>query len=200
MRIGNRGGHASEATLMAIMAGEPETPHVASCALCQAALSELRAWADQTAADAAALADQVFTPERLANQQAEILRRLEAAGRQAKVIAFPIGSPLSAPRRSTGDILRWATAAAIVFGIGLASGRLLDPHEVEPRMAEAPAPAAEAPRPVTPAPGSPESLDEAALLEAAYERVSVDALDPIDEMTPRAREVALNRNSPRRRR
>ena len=36
-----------------------------------------------------------------------------------------------------------------------------------------------------------DALDEAALLDAAYDRVSMDALQTIDDMTPRAREITL---------
>ena len=46
---------------------------------------------------------------------------------------------------------------------------------------------------------SVDDLDEAALLDAAYDRVSLGALQTIDDMTPRAREVVFARG-PRARR
>ncbi len=186
------GRHASEASLLAVIAGEPATPHAASCASCQARLADLRAWVDGTAAEAGALADDVFTPARLAAQKDQVLARLEAAGRSARVIAFPLGAAVP-ERRVTSQVVRWAAAAAVAFFmIGLASGRLLDPHTTPqsaantvpaPRAASAPASAA----PVT----ATADLDEAALLDAAYDRISLDSLRTIDDMTPRAREVAL---------
>ncbi|MEX2270936.1 MAG: hypothetical protein WD690_05670 [Vicinamibacterales bacterium] len=177
--------HATERRLLAIIAGEPATPHVSSCAACQARLAGLRSWTDGNAADAGALADETFTEERLAAQKAAILRRLEIAGRSARVIAFPLG--ITAPVRNTRQVLRWASAAACAgILVGLASGRLLDPHTAGGPVASlAPASA----RPASPARDT-DALNEAALLDAAYDRVAIDALQAIDDLTPRAREVA----------
>ena len=191
------GRHVTERRLAAIAAGEPETPHVSQCALCQARLAELRGWLDSTAGDAAAIADAVFTPERLAAQKQSVLARLEAAGRSARVIAFPIGT--AAPATSRTMVVRWVTvAAAAGIVIGLASGRLLDPHTAAPDPVQA---ADRAATPATPvATQEPEDVEEAAaLLDAAYDRVSLGALQTIDDMTPRARDIVLARG-PRARR
>lgn len=188
MRLGETfGRHASERALLAVIAGEAPAPHVSACASCQARLAELRTWIDATASEAGALADEVFTPDRLATQRQQILARLEAAGRSARVIAFPIGGPAPA-RRAADGILRWAAAAAVAgILIGLASGRLLDRQPSRPSvMAGAPSPAAE-----TGAAVAAPRLDEAALLDAAYDRISLESLRTIDDMTPRAREVVL---------
>lgn len=180
--------HASESALLAIMAGEAPSAHVSSCAACRARLDDLRAWASSGADDAAAIADEIFTPERLAAQKQQVLARLEALGRPARVIAFPLGAP--APSRSrTSDVLRWAAAAAVGgVLVGLASGRMLDRHFAPgsgPLVQNTPSgPAAD--REASALSG----LDEAALLDAAYDRVSLDVLETIDEMTPRVREVA----------
>ena len=186
------GRHTTDAGLLAIVAGSPAPAHVSSCAPCQARLAELRAWTAGVAAEAGALADEAFTAERLAEQKKEILRRLETAGRSARVIAFPLGAPAPA-RRHAHPALRWAAAAAVAgVMVGIGSMRLLDL-----RTSEAPVPVAQgADTPLT-APGAVEtasssgSLDEAALLDAAYERVAIDALQTIDDMTPRARDIAL---------
>jgi len=180
--------HASESALLAVMAGETPSTHVSSCATCRARLDDLRAWAASGADDAAAIADEVFTPERLAAQKQQVLARLEALGRPARVIAFPFGAPAPS-RSSTTDVLRWAAAAAVGgILVGLASGRMLDRHFTPgsgPIAQNTPsAPAA------LPAASTLAGLDEAALLDAAYDRVSLDVLEPIDEMTPRVREVA----------
>ena len=184
------GRHVTERRLAAMAAGAPETAHVSGCALCQARLTELRAWLDGTAADAAALADAVFTPDRLAAQKQQVLARLEAAGRSARVIAFPVGT-LAPSRPATMQIVRWASAAAAAgLIIGVVSGRWFDPHTTAP----APQTIVQNP-PVAPEPAAQdrgrEHLDEAALLDAAYDRVSLGALQTIDDMTPRAREVVL---------
>lgn len=182
-------------------AGAPSTPHVDRCADCQARLTAFRAWTRATAADAADAADAVFTPARLTAQRAAILRRLEAAGRSARVIAFPNGAPAPAALR-TSSVVRWtAAAAAAGLLIGVASGHLLEWHpEGAPRASTVPAPAV----PLSHIVSSPsvrtapaETLDEEGLLEAAYDRVSVDALEAIDDITPRAREFA--RSTPPRR-
>lgn len=187
-------------------AGEPLTPHVAECGPCQARLDAITAWATATAAVAAETADAVFTPDRLARQREAVLARLEAAGRSARVIAFPAGTA-GAPASGTARAVRWTVAAAVAgLAVGVASGHLLDWHP------EAVRPSASASAPVS-APAVPlsrivsapdaieaaslESLDEEGLLDAAYDRVSVDALQAIDDITPRAREFA--RSTPPRR-
>ena len=181
--------HASESALLAIVAGDAPTAHVSSCQACQARLEDLRAWTAATAGDAAAVADDVFTPERLAAQKQQVLARLEALGRSARVIAFPVGT--GAPSRSrTTDVLRWAAAAAVGgILVGLASGRMLDRHLApgESAIAQHTSVAPPADTNAT----ALTDLDEAALLDAAYDRVSLGALETIDDMTPRAREVAL---------
>lgn len=193
--------HLSDGRLAAIAAGAPSTPHVDRCVDCQARLAELRAWTRASAADAAEAADAVFTPARLAAQRSAILRRLEAAGRSARVIAFPNGTPAPAALRTT-SVVRWtAAAAAAGLLIGVASGHLLEWHpEGAPRASIASAPAVPLSQIVSfpsvrTAPA--DALDEEGLLEAAYDRVSVDALEAIDDLTPRAREFA--RSAPPRR-
>jgi hypothetical protein len=184
--------HTSEARLLAVVAGSPAPDHVSSCAPCQARLAELHAWTAGVAAEAGALADEAFTAERLADQKNEILRRLENAGRSARVIAFPVGSPAPA-RRHGGQVLRWAAAAAVAgVMVGIGSMRLLDLRTSDAPVAvaqrtETPTAPADAVEPVS----AIGSLDEAALLDAAYDRVAIDALQTIDDMTPRARDITL---------
>lgn len=185
--------HVSERALLAIVAGKPETAHVSSCAPCQARLAALGAWVGETAAEAGAVADAVFTPERLAEQKSDILRRLEAAGRSARVIAFPAGAP--APElQSTRQVLRWAAAAAVAgMMVGLASGRLLHLNGTPASSTAALSARTETPpRAQGLASSSPDSeRDEAALLDAAYDRISLDSLRTIDDLTPRAREITF---------
>ncbi len=64
-------------------------PHLASCAQCRARYSAFTDWLDRIHDDAVGEADEAFPPERLAAQQAQVMRRLEALERPARVIAFP---------------------------------------------------------------------------------------------------------------
>ena len=74
---------------------------------------------------ALAEADEVFTADRLAAQQASVMRRLEALERPARVIAFPkFSRPVATPQR---HVQRWvASAAAAGLIIGLAAGQFVD--------------------------------------------------------------------------
>ena len=74
---------------MAARALQPSHPHLQACAACRSRFAAFATWLDGCAHDAAAEADEPFPPERLAAQQAQIFRRLEAAERPARVIAFP---------------------------------------------------------------------------------------------------------------
>jgi|SRR5688572_30041777 len=183
------GRHARESRLLAIIAGEAETPHVSSCAVCQARLTELRAWMGATAGDATAIADAIFTPERLAAQKQQVLARLEAAGRSARVIAFPVGAPASAPRDKR-ELIQWIAAAAIGgIMVGIASGRMIDRPAATDQTRNA-APTGQTQTAAASGTAPLREPDAAALLEAAYDRVSLDSLKTIDDMTPRALEVA----------
>ncbi len=70
-------------------------------------------------------AEEAFPAERLAAQQAQVMRRLEALERPARVIAFP---RFARPVTSTqGHAQRWvAAAAAAGLVIGLAAGQFVD--------------------------------------------------------------------------
>lgn len=195
--------HATDRRLLAIVAGEPVSAHVASCAACQSRLEGLRAWTAGTAGEGAAIADDLFTSDRLAAQRARILKRLEAASRPARVITFPASAAVPAVS-GTARVVRWVAAAAVGgLMVGLGAGALFvnGDREAAPTAvasAVAPGPAA-VPLSAIVASEAPavDALDEEALLDAAYERVDVDALRTIDDITPRAREVAVN--LPRRR-
>jgi hypothetical protein len=105
--------------------GAAAHPHLAGCAACRARLTDLGTWLDDVAADATAEADEAFPAERLAAQHAQILRRIDAAGRPAKVISFPkIAGPIATGRSS---VRRWvASAAAAGLVAGVALGNYMD--------------------------------------------------------------------------
>src|SRR5213075_3472379 len=85
----------------------------------------LSSWLDTLQSDATTEADEAFPPERLAAQHAQIFRRLEAAERPARVIAFPkFAQPLTS---RTSHASRWiaaAAAAGLIVGVGV--GQLMD--------------------------------------------------------------------------
>jgi hypothetical protein len=99
--------------------------HVRECPACRARFGSLSTWLDGLRSDARQEADDAFPRERLAAQQAQILRRLEAMERPAKVLAFPrFARAISAHH---GGRQRWiaaAAAAGLIVGVGL--GQVFD--------------------------------------------------------------------------
>jgi hypothetical protein len=100
-----------------------EREHLSACSECTARRADLSQVLAATASVAAAEADAVFTPERLARQKTRILLRLEQEGRPGKVVAFPAGH-VHAPRPlRTRPGMRWvAGAAAAGVFVGILAG------------------------------------------------------------------------------
>jgi hypothetical protein len=196
MSILNRlrlGAHLDDAALAAIWTdGRLSHPHLDSCVTCRARFADYSTWLENIRVDAVTEADESFSAERLAAQQAQIFRRLEAAERPARVIAFPkFAQPLSS---RTSNASRWiaaAAAAGLIVGVGV--GQLMDlrhsltgpnPSAVQARMANAPASAGRDPRVQTVG----AIRDEAFLseLDASLSRPAVPELRALDAFTPRA--------------
>jgi anti-sigma factor RsiW len=190
-------GHLDDRALTAIWTdaamdgGEPAHPHLETCGMCRARLASLSAWMDNVRDDAVAEADEAFPAERLTAQRAQILRRLEAAERPARVIAFP---SFARPMSTTGSSARrWvASAAAAGLIVGVALGQLMDlRHSIL-----GPAPVADAPiaavRPSTPGvqPANFTLSDEELMsrIEEFESRRIPDSLTAYDTLTPRARD------------
>jgi hypothetical protein len=146
-------------------------------------------------------AEDAFPPERLAAQQAQVLRRLEALERPARVIAFP---RFARPVTSTqGHAQRWvAAAAAAGLLIGLAAGQFFDVrHILTPVTTSSPAPQQNArlaaPQAsiggpsVVPASVSSSVSDESLFFGADQTRISerLSTLRAMDDITPRARDL-----------
>jgi hypothetical protein len=179
----------------AAAAGTPTSdPHLAVCTPCRARYASFVGWADRMRDDARAEADDVFPAERLAAQQAQVLRRLESIERPARVIAFP---RFSRPVTSTqGHAQRWiATAAAAGLVIGLAAGQFVDIRNTfghpGPRAENTTARFVQG---ATAAPGSatlvPNVSDDTLLYGAdASLVVRVSTLQAMDDITPRARDL-----------
>jgi hypothetical protein len=99
-------------------------PHLQGCAECRLRYTSFSNWMSDLRTEAIEEAEVGLTPDRLAAQQAQIFRRLEAAERPARVITFP-AVPASGARPS--PVRRWiaaAAAASFIAGVGL--GAMLD--------------------------------------------------------------------------
>lgn len=165
-------------------------PHLATCAECRVRLDALVAWMDGIRSDARLEADEAFPSERLAAQQAIILRRIEATERPARVIAFP-KYPVGGAARSA-PVRRWiaaAAAAGLIVGVGL--GQLMDFRHLAGDQRPFPADRAvqqtrvEATRAAVPA--SATISEETLLLELeAAATPQYEALRAYDTLTPRA--------------
>jgi hypothetical protein len=164
-------------------------PHLERCAACRNRFAELASWLDTIRMDAISAADEHFSAERLAAQNAQILRRLEAAERPARVIAFPtFTQPLTSRSSHASRWIAAAAAAGLIVGVGV--GQLMDlRHSLTPR---APAdahrtttapPMAAATVPL-PKPGGREELFLSEL-DASISRAPAE-LRALDAFTPRA--------------
>jgi hypothetical protein len=167
--------------------------HVRECAACRARLAALAGWLDGMRIDARQEADEAFSPERLAAQQTQILRRLEATGRPARVLAFPRFTKVISSA-NTGRH-RWIGAAAVaglLVGIGL--GQTLHFERQATQSAKGSQPPAEISRAAT----TPERMtiqpisltsDEDFLYDREPASVRVpEPLRSLNEITPSARE------------
>jgi hypothetical protein len=168
--------------------------HFDRCDLCAERAVELGRWLDAVKTTGTDAADAAFTPERLAAQQAQIMRRLEQLDEPARVIAFPSHSRLQ--RESTGHRVAagWlgvAAAAGLVLGVisGQWSARL-GAQPVQVRTAQQAAPQVQ---PAADAPAEAGPID-ASLLDMDLDSLNLPAFAVMDSMTPRATQVALNRS------
>jgi hypothetical protein len=118
-----RQGHLSEQALAeAIVTGDrPE--HLDRCDICATRALDLGRWLDQVREAAVMSADRAFPAERLAAQQAQILRRLEQLDEPARVIAFPkqyrlATAPAGAHRVASAWVGVAAAAGLFIGAIG----------------------------------------------------------------------------------
>lgn len=188
---------------LADQGGEPIDPsaavHMAECASCADRYAELGRFLSVLRAEAEVEADEQFTPERLQQQQQQILRRIEHISRSAKVISFPGRVSRHIVATSVRIAPRWlAASAAAGLLVGVAVGAMYpgvaqrDGDVAIARLSPA------APRPM-PAPSlvAPSSPPKAAVddddflrdLEFALARPQTRELQPFDALTPHAREV-----------
>lgn len=175
--------------------------HLASCPHCQSRYAAFTDWLEHIHDDARDEAEEAFPPERLAAQQAQVMRRLEALDRPARVIMFPrFGRPVTSTQ---GNAQRWvAAAAAAGLVIGLAAGQFFDVrHIFTPIRPSATGQTARANTQVSPAgvqvlPVSSSSVSDETLFfggDPARTSGRLQMLQAIDDITPRARDLDLPR-------
>jgi hypothetical protein len=98
--------------------------HLADCETCGGRYAELARFLDALRAEGDAEANDVFTAERLQAQQQQVARRIEHAGRPARVISFPARLVRRSITSTTAPTApRWiAAAAAAGLFVGVALG------------------------------------------------------------------------------
>ena len=173
---------------------EPEAAHLAACNRCRTRRSRLESMFLDIDHAADVEVDEIFTPERLASQQARILQRIEQDGRPARVIAFPAASAPEPRLRRTRPAARWiAGAAAAGLTIGLLAGELVHDLPIMSRPSRPALVSTSARGASTPARSpAPEIVnasfnDEEFLgeIETAIDGPHVPALRPLNDLTPR---------------
>ena len=182
-----RRGHLSERALVEALATGDRPVHLDRCDICAERAIALSRWLDDVRATGVEAADAAFPPERLASQQAQILRRLEQLDQPARVIAFPSQARLNqreaGGRRIAPGWLGVAAAAGVVLGV--AGGQLI-PRQGPQGMptvptAETAPPAVAAPVAMT---DTPSMRSLSSLLDMDFD-TPVKSLELVDDLTPR---------------
>ena len=176
-----RQGHLSEQALIEAVAGGERPRHLDQCDLCAERAVAVGRWMDEVQLDATEAADAVFTPDQLAAQQSQILRRLEQLDNPARVIAFPVAGRTgreTGGRRVSASWVGVAAAAGLVIGIvgGQVSARLSQPTA---------APQTQVAENIVAPPV------DARFLEQSYDQISIPAFEGLDEMTPRLTQASV---------
>ena len=186
---------SARATGDSLDSGTTGDGHVRECAQCRARYDAFAGWLSDTRAEALGEADEIFPAERLAAQRAQIVRRLEALERPARVIAFPRFSQSAvAVRRGPQRWIAAAAAAGLIVGLG--AGELRDFRRAVHRGAPAGYLSGPPPAPVTQTAAGvlqPVVLtsDDAFLYDSEEASTSsrVEALHALDALTPLVRDV-----------
>ncbi|TAK18851.1 MAG: hypothetical protein EPO35_00830 [Acidobacteria bacterium] len=131
MRIADtllRGGHVSDDALADAWYTGVRPAHLDHCDLCAERALELARWLEDTKHLGVDAADAVFTPERLAAQQSQILRKLEQIDRPSKLLSFPKAPAailtVETPGPVRHSIAGWIAIAAACLILGVVAGRL----------------------------------------------------------------------------
>ena len=178
-----RQGHLSERALVDAVTTGARPMHLDRCDICAERAVELARWLDGCQTDAVELSDAAFTPERLAAQQHQILRRLEQLDQPARVISFPAApryESRTGGRRVAASWVGVAAAAGLV--IGLVGGQITARLSVTPQATAPAANTAEAStaiQDVSSPPGNP------AIFADQFETLELRSLDVLNDMTPK---------------
>jgi hypothetical protein len=201
----HRASHLLEERLfdsyLAERGGDPIDPpvaeHLGDCPSCSRRYAELAAFMDHLRRDGDAEADAIFTPERLRLQQQQIIRRIAAVGRPARVLSFPgriVRRTIDAS--ATRPAPRWvAAAAAAGLFIGVAVGasfQWTSQPQGRPRFISDANRSSRLTPVATRGNGTPDvAADDAFLsdLEIALERPHTRELQAFDALTPHVREI-----------
>ena len=205
-------GHLSDATFARLWADEstgaaeaPAHPHFATCAACRDRYVAFGAWMAELGDELREEADELLTPDRLAAQQAQIARRLEAADRPARVIVFPKAARAVISGHS--HVRRWVTVAAAASLIaGFSLGQVVPLRTMRGAHAATAAPVAftqpalairatEIQPVAEPVPAAGATTDDELFSSDAFSRSHVETLSALDDMTPHARDMVLNRRN-----
>jgi hypothetical protein len=187
-----RQGHLSERALVDAVTGGARPHHLDRCDVCAERAVELARFLDEMKTDAVELSDAVFTTERMAAGQHQILRRLEQLDQPARVISFPAAPRHESPaggRRVAASWVAVAAAAGLVIGLvgGQITARLSQAATTTAVTSVTEASAASVPD-LNP-PGNP------AIFGAGedFEALTVPTLGVVDDLTPRLTQAAIRR-------
>jgi len=183
-------GHLSDDQFARLWTSQETHPHLAACAECRARFAAFDGWLLGVGETLRVEADEAVSTERLAVQQAQIARRLEALERPARVIAFPKAA--RAVISGNSHVRRWVTvaaAASLIAGFGL--GQVM-PLRTMLKNQQVAAPHANFNTPTTQAIAkdltTTTSPDDDELLSDAFTSPKVKNLSALDDMTPHARD------------
>ena len=186
-------GHLDDSQFARLWTSEDGShPHLEACADCRARYAAFERWLAGVGDELRAEADDAFTPDRLAVQQAQITRRLETLARPARVIAFPKAA--RAVISGNSHVRRWVTvaaAASLIAGFGLGQVMPIGTVLRNPAAISQPKPLTKADtvaiaKDLTPPPAA-SPMDED-LLSDDFTRPRVSTLSALDEMTPHVRD------------
>jgi len=187
-------GHLSDREFARLWTTGGGHPHLDGCAACRDRFDEFDRWLLGVGDDLRADADAAFPIDRMASQQAQIARRLEALEHPARVLAFPKAA--RAVINGHSHVRRWVTVAAaagLIAGVGLA--QVLDIHRTFDHTSRLSTPeshisATTTARGKTVTPAALATDDDFLSDADAFSRPRVSsALLPLDDMTPHARDL-----------
>lgn len=114
-----RQGHLSEQALIEALVTGERPAHLDVCDICADRARQMNLWLDTVRDVAVEAADEAFPAERLAAQQAQILRRIEQLDEPSRVIAFPGRASQGRQEGGRRIAVGWlgvAAAAGLVVG------------------------------------------------------------------------------------